>query len=256
MNGWCRGVQRSSVVLVGRSCRQRRPRTGRTAATSTETRGPRTVLHCPVRQPFSNLQAQRTYCLLLACSQTASLNSCLGCRSHRRRVDAKACVSCTTCVWCGDLFLLVRMHVRTASFVLAGLVVVDGVTIPTPLEQAYARAVVDVPVLFATMACENDVSAAEMAWNDASDFEGYCNAQFASPWPNTTADDVYVRTSERLSRSHNNNVNRTVVDTHAYRYDLHITQTVPSSRPGVCGLLAGGSMTDWCISAVIAYCID
>lgn len=79
-----------------------------------------------------------------------------------------------------------------ASYPYPGIVGVDGNTVPYPIEEAYARAVVDVPVLFATMQSENGVSAAEMAWDKAADFEQYCQAQFLSPpWGRGVANETF-----------------------------------------------------------------
>jgi carboxylesterase type B len=59
-----------------------------------------------------------------------------------------------------------------------GLVMVDGVTVTMPLEEALSNALVDVPTLFATVQAENGCD--RMAWSSASDFDEFCHTQFAS----------------------------------------------------------------------------
>jgi carboxylesterase type B len=69
----------------------------------------------------------------------------------------------------------------TKSAVVArypGLVVVDGVTVTVPIEEALASALVDVPTVFASVQAENGCD--RMAWSGASDFTRFCDAQFSA----------------------------------------------------------------------------
>ena len=79
-----------------------------------------------------------------------------------------------------------------ASSPYPGLVGVDGITVPYSIEEAYARAVVDVPVIFSTMQSENGVSEAKMAWTKSAEFAQYCETQFLSPpWEHGVANRTF-----------------------------------------------------------------
>ncbi len=73
-----------------------------------------------------------------------------------------------------------------------GLLIVDGVTIPLPLEAAYAAPIVDVPVLFGSMQSEFDNDHPD--WTSQADFDAYCTSQFANPpWPKDMPNELSVR---------------------------------------------------------------
>jgi carboxylesterase type B len=69
-----------------------------------------------------------------------------------------------------------------------GLVIADGVTVQ-PLQQALARGLVDVPVVFATVLCEGDSGDAQREkWNE-SDFATFVTQQFRN-WPAQVATTI------------------------------------------------------------------
>jgi carboxylesterase type B len=70
-----------------------------------------------------------------------------------------------------------------------GLVIVDGVTVTLPLEEALANAVVDVPTIFASVQAENSCDVEKMAWTGADDFSSFCTTQF-SRWDSSVSPAV------------------------------------------------------------------